>query len=89
MQTNELPPSQNQDVPRIESMESVLTRQVWNAPQRSESIQMDTERAQQVSLELVSILLKFTMGKRALPEFHLQLPIRYKPTYQWNVANYR
>lgn len=82
MQTNELPPSQNQDVPRIESMESVLTRQVWNAPQRSESIQMDTERAQQVSLELVSILFEFTMGKRA-PEILMvpQLTIRYKATY--------
>lgn len=40
---------QNNDVPAIESMDSLLTREVWNAPLRTESIQMDNERAQQVS----------------------------------------
>lgn len=43
------PPSDN--VPPIESMESVITRTVWNAPRPAEDpIQMDNERAQQVGI---------------------------------------
>lgn len=36
------------DVPSIEPMDNVITREVWNTPRVADPIQMDTERAQQV-----------------------------------------
>lgn len=41
------PPSN--DVPPIESMENVLAREVWSAPRPVDPIEMNNERAQQVT----------------------------------------
>ncbi|XP_041987188.1 male-enhanced antigen 1 [Aricia agestis] len=56
------PPS---DVPEIEPMDSVITRQVWNSPRVNDPIEMSTERAQQV----MSIMANIALPQESIPEW--------------------
>ncbi|RVE46164.1 hypothetical protein evm_009238 [Chilo suppressalis] len=53
------------DVPRIETMDAILTREVWNSPRNSQSIEMDNERAQQV----MSAMADFALPQTSIPEW--------------------
>ncbi|KAG6453095.1 male-enhanced antigen 1 [Manduca sexta] len=60
---NNVPPTNN--VPPIESMDNILTRDVWNTPRNSDPIQMDGERAQQV----MSAMANFSLPPTSIPEW--------------------
>ncbi|CAG9785515.1 unnamed protein product [Diatraea saccharalis] len=53
------------DVPPIETMDALLTREVWNAPRSSQSIEMDNERAEQV----MSAMANFALPQTSIPEW--------------------
>ncbi|KAH9635574.1 hypothetical protein HF086_003188 [Spodoptera exigua] len=58
----ESPPA---DVPSIEPMEDVLSREVWSAPRHTDAIQMDNERAQQV----MRAMANFALPQASIPEW--------------------
>ncbi|XP_073949396.1 uncharacterized protein [Choristoneura fumiferana] len=53
------------DVPLIESMDNVLTREVWSAPRPVDPIEMDNERAQQV----MSAMANFALPQASIPDW--------------------
>ncbi|XP_028034308.1 male-enhanced antigen 1 [Bombyx mandarina] len=53
------------NIPPIESVEVVLTREVWNTPRNNDPIQMDSERAQQV----MSAMANFSLPQTSIPEW--------------------
>ncbi|XP_038214964.1 male-enhanced antigen 1-like [Zerene cesonia] len=53
------------DVPQIEPMENILTREVWSSPRSTDPIQMDNERAQQVMLAMAN----FALPQTSIPEW--------------------
>ncbi|CAH0714281.1 unnamed protein product, partial [Brenthis ino] len=60
---NTLTPPQN--VPTIEPMENVISREVWSMPRSNDPIQMDTERAEQV----MSLMANFALPQDSIPEW--------------------
>ncbi|CAD0199756.1 unnamed protein product [Chrysodeixis includens] len=58
----ETPPG---DVPNIEPMDNILTREVWNTPRHSDAIQMDSEKAQQV----MRAMENFALPQGSIPEW--------------------
>ncbi|XP_059046566.1 male-enhanced antigen 1 [Achroia grisella] len=55
----------NSNIPPIESMDTAITREVWNTPHPADSIQMDTERAQQV----MSAMANFALPQTSIPDW--------------------
>ncbi|OWR48285.1 male-enhanced antigen 1 [Danaus plexippus] len=53
------------NIPQIEPMESALTREVWSMPRPNDTIQMDSERVQQV----MSIMANFALPQASIPEW--------------------
>ncbi|XP_026752306.1 male-enhanced antigen 1 [Galleria mellonella] len=64
-ENNEERLSVNNYVPPIESMDTTLTREVWNTPHPEDSIQMDNERAQQV----MSAMANFALPQTSIPDW--------------------
>lgn len=58
-------PTPHDDVPPIETMDAVISREVWNAPRNSESIEMDNDRAEQVMLAMAN----FALPQASIPEW--------------------
>ncbi|KAJ2942616.1 hypothetical protein O0L34_g2082 [Tuta absoluta] len=58
------------DVPPIETMDAVLTREVWSSPRPVDPIQMDNQRAQ----EVMSAMANFALPSTAIPEWAQSIP---------------
>lgn len=54
-----------QNVPVIEPMENVISREVWSAPRSDDPIQMDNERAAQV----MSLMANFALPQDSIPDW--------------------
>lgn len=52
----EEPEAPQDPVPPIEPMDRVITREVWSEPRQEDPIQMDSERAQQVSTFMIFVV---------------------------------
>ncbi|CAG4971848.1 unnamed protein product [Parnassius apollo] len=65
VQNDEVNQTSVQNVPPIEPIETSLVREVWNTPRPSDSIEMDSERAQQV----ISAMANFALPQASIPEW--------------------
>lgn len=62
-ENNEVTPPN--DVPNIETMDTAITREVWNTPRNIDPIEMDSERTQQV----ISAMANFALPQASIPEW--------------------